>query len=442
MSIKRFQLCAQIVGYVTIGLLALFGLLNLVGGGGLVWAAGGRASVDPARAEARPAAPAADTVPGATNFQGYLRDDEGNLMSGYYTMTFTIYDDAVVGSALWSEQQISVTVRDGYFSALLGDDPVNPFPDDLFASPERYIGVTVDPYAEMVPRQRFASVPYAFHAERANGLSAADGDPKDAVTVNGAGNVLIGESDVEITQGGLCIDSDGACTSPADGGLRVGDGGIHGSNSSGQNLYLVPGSGNVGVGTDAPSTKLDVNGDATVRGSLNVTSTNGDVTITGGDIQIPEGGLCIDSDGGCAAIEGGLRVGDGGIHGTTNSSNNVYLVPASGNVGVGYASTQALSYMLNVNGGIAWSGHLQNMVVDNNASYYASSSGAGSQSQTLRATGNSICFLTAAQYTGIGPDDEVGSCAVDTSGGSWVLYAYAESGTGNVTYCEAMCLAW
>ena len=410
MSVKRFQLCAQIVGYVTIGLLAVLGLLSLVGGGGLVWAAGGRASVDPARAQAPLAAPVADTVPEATNFQGYLRDDEGNLMSGYYTMTFTIYDDAVVGTSLWSEQQISVTVRDGYFNALLGDDPANPFPDDLFTSPERYIGVTVDPYAEMVPRQRFASVPYAFHAERANGLSAADGDPKDAVTVGNAGNVLIGGSDVEITQGGLCIDSDGTCTSPADGGLRVGDGGIHGGDSSGQNLYLVPNDGNVGVGTDAPATKLDVNGDATVRGSLNVTSTNGDVTVTDGDVEIPEGGLCIDSDGGCNTSDGELRVGEGGIGGTNSSSDNVYLVPGSGNVGVGYASTQALSYMLNVNGSIAWSGHLQNVTVT--TGYSATSDGAGIVVDTMVSASNSMCFLTSTQVEDVDDADEYATCFI------------------------------
>ena len=46
------------------------------------------------------------------------------------------------------------------------------------------IGLTVDPYDEMRPRQRFASVPYAMQAnkadqvDRASGLNAPDGDPR------------------------------------------------------------------------------------------------------------------------------------------------------------------------------------------------------------------------------------------------------------------------
>lgn len=438
MALNKVKTVAQIVGFVTMGLLAVYGLLVLLQGAP-AWAAGGPAY-------AAPQAPAAGTVPGGTNFQGYLRDDEGNLMSGYYTMTFTIYDDAVVGTSLWSEQQISVTVRDGYFSVLLGDDPLNLFPTDLFTSPDRYIGVTVDPYTEMVPRQRFASVPYAFHADRANGLSAADGDPQDAVSVNDAGTVTVEAGNVLVPQGGMCLDSDGSCNVPGAGELRVSGGGIHGGDSSGQNLYLVPGSGNVGVGTQSPSTKLDVAGGARVQGSLNVTSANGDVTIAGGDVEIPEGGLCVDSDGGCNASDGELKVGDGGISGTDSSGDNVYLVPGSGNVSVGYASTQALSDKLEVNGNISWSGHLGNMVVSSEHTVVAhqgiTSPDVPMDEESMVLSANSICFLTAKTSYYLSSDSDYAICYIGDNGTRWYLAAQVNDSGVSQVECRARCLQW
>jgi hypothetical protein len=112
-------------------------------------------------------------VPLLTNYQGILKDSEGNLLSGYYNMTFRLYDDvtALATDARWVEQHLSVTVRDGRFTVLLGNN--NPLPTTLFSSRDRFIGVTVEPYDEMVPRQRFASVPYA--------MNAGDGVPVGAV---------------------------------------------------------------------------------------------------------------------------------------------------------------------------------------------------------------------------------------------------------------------
>jgi hypothetical protein len=136
------------------------------------------------------AAPAAGDVPSVMNYQGHLKDDSGVPLDGTYDMTFRIYSDVVTTAALWEETHAGVTVREGYFNVLLGYS--TPLLEDQFAAPERYIGVTVAPYEEMTPRQRFASVPYAFYAgqaDRAFGLSAADGDPADAVVVSNDGTL-------------------------------------------------------------------------------------------------------------------------------------------------------------------------------------------------------------------------------------------------------------
>ncbi len=122
----------------------------------------------PLSAEEGKAAPVLKTsgisVPEVINYQGSLRDAVGNPLAGSFDMTFYIYAqvDDPQGSALWTEQHAAVTVRDGHFSILLGIS--NPIPRVLFSDPDRFIGVTVDPFAEMEPRQRFASVPYAMNA--------------------------------------------------------------------------------------------------------------------------------------------------------------------------------------------------------------------------------------------------------------------------------------
>jgi hypothetical protein len=180
MLYKKFRLCAQVVGCITIGLLAVYGLVAVLGGGDLVAWASGRAAV------------AAGNVPSVVNYQGHLKDDSGVPLDGTYDITFRIYDSVSAPTALWTETHSDVTVREGYFNVLLGYS--TPLPDDLFVAPDRYIGVTVAPHDEMTPRQRFASVPYAFHAwqvDRAFGLSAADGDPADAVVVDSEGELHV-----------------------------------------------------------------------------------------------------------------------------------------------------------------------------------------------------------------------------------------------------------
>lgn len=102
------------------------------------------------------------SVPNYVNFQGVVRDADGKRLTGSYNMVFAIYDQPTAGVKLWEETQTGLTARDGDFSALLGT--VTPFPANLFASASRYVSVTVNG-VEMQPRQRFASVPYAFQAQ-------------------------------------------------------------------------------------------------------------------------------------------------------------------------------------------------------------------------------------------------------------------------------------
>lgn len=117
------------------------------------------------------AAVAAPTTPSHLNFQGVARNAEGKRLTGAYDITFAIYDSPVAVTEKWQETQTGVTVRDGNFSVLLGT--ATALPPGLFNNPDRFVGITVAGFAELQPRQRFASVPYAMHA--------ADGVPIGAV---------------------------------------------------------------------------------------------------------------------------------------------------------------------------------------------------------------------------------------------------------------------
>jgi hypothetical protein len=103
-------------------------------------------------------------VPHLLSYQGVLADHLGDpVPDGTYQMTFCIYENATGGSALWFETR-TVQVTDGRFSLLLGS--VTPIPPDVFLNgSERWLGVQVESDAEMTPRQRLASVAYAYVAE-------------------------------------------------------------------------------------------------------------------------------------------------------------------------------------------------------------------------------------------------------------------------------------
>jgi hypothetical protein len=107
-------------------------------------------------------------VPTGITQQGRVLDADGNAIAGEVTMVFTAYDEATDGTSLWTETQ-SITLDEGYFSARLGEDSDNPFPDDFFDGSVRYIGITIGSDDELAPRERIASVPYAYHASEVTG---------------------------------------------------------------------------------------------------------------------------------------------------------------------------------------------------------------------------------------------------------------------------------
>ncbi|MEZ4514738.1 MAG: hypothetical protein R3C62_22930 [Chloroflexota bacterium] len=153
--LKKFNTLAQWIGLVVITLATAYGSLAFFGHEQVVNAAFGKLETGSA-IEAIPAAPA------DFNYRGTFRDSDGNpIADGEYDITFKIYDSMGAPNALFTQEQNGITVREGNFSTTIGGIPADTFP----AGADRYIGVTVEPFAEMVPRERLGSVPYAVLAQ-------------------------------------------------------------------------------------------------------------------------------------------------------------------------------------------------------------------------------------------------------------------------------------
>lgn len=110
--------------------------------------------------------------PGMINYQGFLRDPSGDPVSGTFTLTFKIYDDALGGDALWQEVHVDVPVSNGQLSVILGEgDPPVAINDSVFEDSDRWLGITIGDDQEVTPRTRLVSVPYS---QRVNTIEGAE----------------------------------------------------------------------------------------------------------------------------------------------------------------------------------------------------------------------------------------------------------------------------
>jgi hypothetical protein len=255
-------------------------------------------------------------VPGMMNYQGKLTDLDGKpVPDGVYSITFRIYgeEDAEVEDALWSETQ-SVNVKGGLFNVLLGS--VNPITADVFAEPNRWLGVQVGDDTEMIPRQRIATVGYAFKAERANVLDAdtldgvdsaqfmrADQDTGTSGNLTVDGNVGIGTTD---PQGTLHIQRDEgpgyhlrfSRSGQTDRHIGISiDNQLRFARTAIADDLVIDNNGNVGIGTTQPGKKLHIHASPNLdakssEGKVQIESPswwNGQLRIKNNNLDDPNG---------------------------------------------------------------------------------------------------------------------------------------------------------
>jgi hypothetical protein len=292
-------------------------------------------------------------IPFLMNYQGMLTDTLGNPLNGDHNLTFKIYSQSSGGSALWTETHTSTQVQDGLFNVILGS--LSLLPSSVFEDTVRYLGITVGSDAELSPRIRITSIPYAYRALVADSAAVAGS------VVGSAGGWVDDGSVVRLEAN---TDKVGIGTSSPGKKLTVagGDFGVYPSlaepsivtdgynvklgdpDGVGNQVYLEiddPGNkivlrnANVGIGTTTPDDDLHVADHIRVGEDPNYSTVYGELKHDGGG-----DGFKIN------AHAGGGTWAD--IHFQTNASTKMFIESA-GNVGIG---TTSPSEKLDVEGNI------------------------------------------------------------------------------------------
>lgn len=265
----------------------------------------------------------ASAAPTLIDYQGRLADAGGNPVNGKRAMSFAIYSAATGGTLLWNESYGAVSVYDGLFHVLLGSGTA--LTSGVFSADERWLQITVAGEV-LTPRTRIASVAYALQAQNAvtanqavsattavnaNFATTAGSAPETNWISSGAnihrpsGNVGIGtpspggplhvyraadlDAFFEADSGDTTVFVDGADDAAVAFRKSGIDKGIVGYRTIGDYFYLWNGGyvvlkgGNLGVGEEAPATRLHVAGNVTVNqkilaadsGGLELATSNG-----------------------------------------------------------------------------------------------------------------------------------------------------------------------
>lgn len=199
------------------------------------------------------------------SIQGIARDNAGaSLADGTYNFTFRAYSALTGGTADWTEAQ-SLTVTNGVFSTNLG--AVTSM-SGLNFNNEYFLSIEIGTNGELSPRTKLTMTPYAIMAQLSgstNVIPAAGsvgfGTTSPQTNLSVIGNVrganATDETEyVEIGHGGR----NGYINTVGDGNLNF--------RHDGSTLMTLMDNGRLGIGTTSPGAKLDVDGNARIRGSF------------------------------------------------------------------------------------------------------------------------------------------------------------------------------
>jgi Chaperone of endosialidase len=235
--------------------------------------------------QAAPSGAVSVTVPRMMRFSGTVTDTRGKAMSGVAGITFSIYKEQQGGAALWMETQNVNLDSTGHYTTLLGSTKPEGLPQDLFTSGEaRWVEVQVQEQPES-RRVLLLSVPYALKAADAETVG---GLPASAFVLaapsNNVGNGPTSPASSASTQNVLTPGTITGSGTPGflpdfTGAATIGNSAVFQSGTS-------P-TARIGINTSTPTTNLDVNGGAAVRGTFSLPAT-GTATSASGKKSEPE----------------------------------------------------------------------------------------------------------------------------------------------------------
>ena len=129
-------------------------------------------------------------VPSVINYQGRLTNPDGTpVEDNDYQMKFIIYGSDDGNDSLWSSGFHDVPVVNGLFTYMLGSNA--PLPDNIFDSPDRYLGITVGLDPEIIGRTLFTTSAYTFKALKSDTTDYAKSIADLSVTQNKIANNAI-----------------------------------------------------------------------------------------------------------------------------------------------------------------------------------------------------------------------------------------------------------
>jgi len=100
------------------------------------------------------------------NYQASLTDNDKVPINGKINMQFSIYNTETEGEPLWTESRNDVSVTNGIFSIILGEN--NDIPESIVKeNVTLFLGIRVGDDAEMIPRSQLFDVPGSIKAKYA-----------------------------------------------------------------------------------------------------------------------------------------------------------------------------------------------------------------------------------------------------------------------------------
>lgn len=223
-------------------------------------------------------------VPQLINYQGVLVDPATGqpVPDDSYTITFSIYDVASGGSAIWTETQ-SVQTKDGLYSVLLGSSTA--LTPTILSGTEKYLGIKVGSDPEMTPRKRIVSVAYAIISDDAyslGGTAASEFPTKSELSISDGnppnqGSNLVSWDNLKNVPEGF---ADGVDNVNGAGGNTLDQAYDQGGAGAGRSITADAGEvhiggpdglvveGNAGIGIEPPAEKLLVDGNIKTEESV------------------------------------------------------------------------------------------------------------------------------------------------------------------------------